>query len=132
MSLLQEGDRRVPSDDATENPAAQTRPRLCARIAGFLYLIVIVGGTFAEIFVRGRLVVDGDVLATAHNIQAHELLYRSGFLVELSYCICNVPLILILYYLFKVVNKNVASMMLFFAFLANALESVSLLADFTR
>ncbi len=32
-------------------------PRFYARIAGGLYLIVIVGGIFAEIFVRGRLVV---------------------------------------------------------------------------
>ena len=114
-----------------EDRAAQARPRLYGRIAGFLYLMVIVGGTFAEIFVRGRLVVHGDALATAHNIHAHESLYRLGFVVELSYCVCNVPLILILYYLFKVVNKNVALMMLILAFLANTLESVSLLADFT-
>ncbi len=32
----------------------ETSPRLKARIAGLLYLIVIVGGIFAEIFVRGR------------------------------------------------------------------------------
>jgi hypothetical protein len=38
---------------------AEASPRFYARIAGFLYLIVIVGGLFAEIFVRGRLVVWG-------------------------------------------------------------------------
>ena len=69
----------------------QAWPRLYARIAGALYLIVIVGGIFAEIFVRGRLVVHGDAAATAHNIQAHELLYRLGFVVEVFYCVCNVP-----------------------------------------
>jgi uncharacterized protein DUF4386 len=42
----------------------------------------------------------------------------------------NVPLILILYNLFKVVNKNVALMMVFFAFVVDAIESVSLLAHF--
>jgi hypothetical protein len=108
----------------------QAWPRLYARIAGALYLIVIVGGIFAEIFVRGRLVVHGDAAATAHNIQAHELLYRLGFVVEVFYCVCNVPLILILYNLFKVVNKNVALMMVFFAFVVDAIESVSLLAHF--
>ena len=105
-------------------------PQLYARIAGALYLIVIVGGTFAELFVRARLVVHGDATATAHNIHVHELLYRLGFVVELFYCMCNVPLILILYNLFKVVNKNVALMMALFAFVAAAIESVSLLAHF--
>ena len=109
---------------------AQAQPRLYARAAGALYLIVIVGGTFAEMYVRGRLVVHGDAAATAHNIQAHELLYRLGFVVELFYCVCNVPLILSLYKLFKVVNKNVALMMVFFGFVTNAIESVSLLAHF--
>jgi hypothetical protein len=103
-------------------------PRLYARIAGGLYLIVIVGGIFAEIFVRGRLVIHGNAAATAHNIQAHELLYRLGFVVEVLYCVCNIPLMLILYNLFKVVNKNVALMMVFFGLVANAIESVSLLA----
>ena len=106
------------------------RPQLYARIAGSLYLIVIVGGIFAEIFVRGRLVVQGDAAATAHNIQAHELLYRLGFVAEVFYCVCNVPLILILYNLFKVVNKNLALMMVFFAFVTDAIEGVSLLAHF--
>ena len=108
----------------------QARPRLYARIAGGLYLIVIVGGIFSELFVRGHLVVHGDAAATAHNIQAHELLYRLGFVVELFYCACNVPLILILYNLFKVVNKNLALMMVFFAFVTDAIEGVSLLAHF--
>jgi hypothetical protein len=66
----------------------EASPRLYARIAGGLYLIVIVGGIFAEIFVRGRLVVHGDAAATAHNILAHELLYRLGFAVEVFYCAC--------------------------------------------
>jgi hypothetical protein len=106
----------------------QDWPKLYARIAGALYLIVIVGGTFAELFVRARLVVPGNAVATAHNILVHDLLYRLGFVVELFYCVCNVPLLLILYNLFKVVNKNVAMTMLGFAFLADAIESMSLLA----
>jgi hypothetical protein len=93
-------------------------------------LIVIVGGIFAEILVRGRLVVHGDAAATAHNILAHELLYRLGFAVEVFYCACNVPLALIFYNLFKVVNKNVSLLMVFFDLVVTAIESVSLLAHF--
>jgi hypothetical protein len=109
----------------------EVSPRVQARIAGFLYLIVIVGGIFAEIFVRSRLVVHGDAAATAHNIVTHELLYRMGFAVELFYCaFCNVPILLIFYNLFKVVNRNLALLMVFFDLVTTAIESISLLAHF--
>jgi Domain of unknown function (DUF4386) len=109
---------------------AEASPRLKARIAGFLYLIVIVGGIFAEIFVRGRLIVHGNAAATAHNILAHELLYRLGFAAEIFYCSCNVPLTLIFYDLFKVVNRSVTLLLVFFSLVGTAIESVSLLGHF--
>jgi hypothetical protein len=61
------------STPGTMKRITEASPRLKARIAGGLYLIIIVGGIFAEIFVRGRLVVHGDAEATAHNIVTHEL-----------------------------------------------------------
>ena len=109
----------------------EASPLLYARIAGFLYLIVIVGGSFAEIFLRGRLIVHGDAMSRAHNILAHELLFRSGFAVELFYCAaCNLPITVIFYNLFKVVNRNVALLMVFLDLVVTAIESVSLLAHF--
>jgi hypothetical protein len=108
----------------------ESSPRFWARIAGALYLIVIVGGAFAELFVRGRLVISGDAAATAHNIFAHGLLYRAGFAAEIFICACNVPLTLIEYYLFKIVNRNVALLMATFAMIANTIEAVSLLAHY--
>src|SRR5208282_3576998 len=109
---------------------AEASPRVQARIAGFLYLIVIVGGIFAETFVRGRLVVHGDAAATAHNIMTHELLYRLGFAAEVFYLACNVPLTIIFYGLFKVVNKNVALLEAIFGLVSTAIEGVSLLAHY--
>lgn len=105
-------------------------PRLYARIAGGLYLIVILGGLFAEIFVRGRLVVPGDAAATAHNILTHQLLYRLGFAIEAFYLVCNVPLTIIFYALFKVVNRNVALLEAIFGLVSTAIEGVSLLAHY--
>ena len=46
--------------------------RLRARIAGAFYLTTIITGVFAEVFVRGALVVRDDAAATATNILAHE------------------------------------------------------------
>ena len=48
-----------------------------ARSAGVLYLINIVGGAFAISIVPALLFGSGPA-AMAHNIQTHELLYRSG------------------------------------------------------
>jgi hypothetical protein len=116
----------------TEMPKhmTETSPRLYARTAGFLYLIVIVGGIFAELIVRGRLVAHGDAAATARNILAHQMLYRWGFAVELFYCVCNVPVTVIFYNLFKVVNRNVTLMMVVLDLVVNTIESVSLLGHY--
>jgi hypothetical protein len=75
-------------------------------------------------------VVHGDTTATAHNIVTHELLYRLGFAVEVFYCACNVPLTLIFYDLFKVVNRSLALLVVFFSLVGTAVESVSLLCHF--
>jgi Domain of unknown function (DUF4386) len=109
----------------------ETSPSFRARIAGLLYLAVIAGGVFAEFYVRGRLIVHGDAAATAHNIVAHALLYRLGFATELFYCACcNVPITLIFYSLFKIVNRNAALLVVFFSLVGTTLESLSLLGHF--
>ena len=101
-----------------------------ARIGGLIYLVIIVGGIFAEMIVRGELVVHGNAAATAHNIMTHELLYRWGFAAEVFYCACNIPLIIIFYNLFGVVNKNLTLLVVFFSIVGTAIENVSLLAHF--
>ncbi|MBA7713112.1 hypothetical protein ES703_122110 [subsurface metagenome] len=62
---------------------ADLSPRKAARVAGVLYLIVIVAGVSAEFFVRQRLIVPGDATATANNIMASQWLWRLGFLSDL-------------------------------------------------
>ena len=52
--------------------------RVLARIAGALYLTNILLGVFALGIVPSALTVAGDAAATAHHIQANELLYRSS------------------------------------------------------
>ncbi|HEY1606412.1 MAG TPA: DUF4386 domain-containing protein [Allosphingosinicella sp.] len=56
-----------------ETPAAIAKaesPKLEARIAGALWLVAILAGLFAELFVRSRLIVRGDAAATAAHIAA--------------------------------------------------------------
>ena len=87
---------------------AEASPQRLARIAGGLYLIIIVGGFFAIGYVPAALVVSGDAAATAHNIQAHEMLYRLGLVVHMIILPINIPLTLIFYDLFKVVNRRLS------------------------
>jgi hypothetical protein len=50
-----------------------------ARIAGLCYLMVIAGGLFAEIVVRGSLLVAGDAAATARAITANQACGGGGW-----------------------------------------------------
>ena len=109
---------------------AGTAPRQLARIAGALYLINIVLGAFAISIVPAIVVVAGDAAATAHNIQTHELLYRLGLVAHLVVTVTNVPLALIFYELFKVVNRRLALLDAFFILVATAIEAAGLLNQF--
>src|ERR687884_2033777 len=109
---------------------ADTSPRQLARIAGALYLINILGGAFAIGFVPATLVVSGDAAATAHNIRTHELLYRLGLAAHVVVTVTNVPLALIFYDLFKVVNRRLALLDAFFILVATAIEASGLLHQF--
>jgi hypothetical protein len=104
--------------------------RQLARIAGGLYLINIVGGAFAVGYVTAVIVVPGDAVATAHNIVAHELLYRLGLVAHLINLTCNIPLALIFYDLFKVVNRRLALLVVFFTLVGTAVECANLLSQF--
>jgi hypothetical protein len=109
---------------------ADMSPRQLARIADALYLINILGGAFAIGFVPAMLVVSGDAAATARNIQAHELLYRLGLAAHLVVTVTNVPLAVIFYELFKVVNRRLALLDACFILVATAIEAASLLNQF--
>ena len=98
-----------------------------ARIAGLLYLIVIATGLFSEVFVRQALRVAGDALATAHNIQSQEMLFRLGFVADLVNFVVGLPSVLIIYVLFKRVNKFLLQLALIFVIIQTAIIAVNLL-----
>lgn len=102
-------------------------PQAYARAAGFLYVIVIVGGVFAEIFVRQRLIVTGDPAATADNILSHARLFRFGFVAELVPLLCNVLLAVIFYELLKIVSRRAALLVVFFTLVGTAIEGATLI-----
>jgi hypothetical protein len=104
-------------------------PRQLARIAGILYLINILGGAFAIGLVHATLFAS-DPATTAANIQAHQQLYRAGLAAHVVVTVTNVPLALIFYELFKVVNRRVALLAAFFILVATTIEAAGLLNEF--
>ncbi|GAA4622747.1 DUF4386 domain-containing protein [Actinoallomurus vinaceus] len=108
---------------------AGASPRGLARIAGGLYLINIVAGAFAIGIVRAMLFVP-DPEATVHNLQTHEFLYRSSLVAHILVTVTNVPLAMIFYELFKVVNRRLALLDAFFTLVATAIEAAGILNQF--
>jgi hypothetical protein len=79
-----------------------------ARVAGFLYLIIIITSILSMILVESKLVVPGDAAATVNNIMANELLFRIGAAYDLIMFASVVILSVALYVILKTVNKNLA------------------------
>ena len=99
----------------------EASPTRKARIAGVLYLIVIVTAGFAEAFARGKLVVPGDAAATANNILTHEMLYRAGGAADLVNFVCDVALALLFYQLLRPVSRSFALPMAAFRMMGDGL-----------
>lgn len=102
-------------------------PRSVARIAGVLYLAIVAGGVFAEMFVREPLMVSGDAAATARSILANESLFRAGFAAHLFYLGCAVPVAVLLYALFRASGRKLALLALGFDLASIAMEGANLL-----
>lgn len=89
-------------------------PNRYARIAGALYLVIIVAGIAGPMLTREALVVPHDAVATARNIAASPELWRVGISLDLVAQLCDVPVMLILFLLLSPVNRTLALMALFY------------------
>lgn len=104
----------------TDAFAIDRSPQRYARIGGALYLAIIVAGLFGELGVRDALIVSGDAAATANRIASSEMLWRVGIAGDLFMHICDVPLLVILYFLLRPVSASLALLALLFDFVQTA------------
>jgi len=103
----------------------EASPRLKVRIAGALYLLTILTGIFAQGFVSGTLVVDGDAAATATNILTHKSLFELGFTVYLIEMACQVAITALFYDLLKPAGRSISLMAAFFGLAGCIIKTLS-------
>lgn len=104
--------------------------RKTAIFAGIFGLIIIVCGVFFEVFVRSRLIVHGDAMATANNIMYSEWLFRIGFASEIIVFLSDVVVAVLLYILLKPVSKKLALLAASFRLVMTAILGINLLNQF--
>lgn len=86
----------------------EASPRFKARITGVLYLLTMITGVFAQVFVAGRLIVDGNAAATATNILAHRNLFGLGFTICLIEMACQTAFTALLYELLQPAGRSLS------------------------
>src|SRR5437016_10184748 len=103
----------------------ETSPRFEVRITGAFYLLTILMGIFAQGFVSGSLVVDGDAAATATNILMHKMLFQLGFAVYLIEMACQIAMTALFYDLLKPAGRSVSLLAAFLGFAGCVIKTLS-------
>src|SRR3982751_3304420 len=81
------------------------------RLAGALYVAMGLPGAFTLVYIPSHFVVRGDAAATAQRIAVSPLFYRIGVLSEVLSGAFAVWLVMVLYGLFKDVDRMQARLM---------------------
>ncbi len=105
-------------------------PKLEARVAGLLYLLVIILGGYAELAGRQGLVVAGDPGATARAIMSHQQAFRIGFGAEMMTNVLAIPATLIIYRLLAPSGPFLALMAVAFDLTQNTINAVNAWTQF--
>lgn len=82
-----------------------------ARVAGLLYLLIVITGILSMLYIPGRIIVRGDASATAANIVAHETMFRWHIVAAVLSTVFFLFLALALYRLLADVDRGLARVM---------------------
>lgn len=112
------------------NRITGTSQRKAAKVAGFMFLFSLIGPLLNWTLVLSKFIVAENVIATANNIMANELLFRIGITIELIMSVGLIVLALALYIVLKPVNKNLALLALFLKLAEAIIAAVIMLVSF--
>ncbi len=103
-----------------------TNENTIGRLAGALYLVVVVTGLFCLVYVPSLITVSGDPHATVNNIVAHGPLFRAGIAAFLIKQVVFLLLPLALFKLLRPVHQSMAIIMVALAAVSVPIALVSL------
>lgn len=110
---------------------AETSPLVLARVAGLLYLVIVVCGGFSMMYVPSRIVVSGDATATASNIAASESLFRIAIASDTVIFLSEIALVAVLYVLLKPVSETLSLVAALSRLSMTLVQGINLLLNLT-
>lgn len=102
-----------------------------ARLAGLLYLILVISGITNLMYIPSKLIVWENAAETLENIMNSELLFRLGIVSGIITFLTFLLLPLVLYRLLSEVNKTYATLMVIFAVISVPISFVNILNKFS-
>ncbi len=102
-----------------------------ARIAGLLYLLLVISGFAYLVYIPSELIDFKNAAKTIENIRNSELLFRLGIVTAICSSLIFMLLPLALYDLLKSVNKVSAKFMVLFALISIPISFVNILNKFS-
>ena len=107
-----------------------TSQHKAAKVAGSMFLLALIVPLLNWAFVLAGFITAGDAAATARNIMANELLFRTGLAVELFMAVGLVVLAVALYAILNPVSKYLALVALLLKLMEAATVGAIVLASF--
>src|SRR5438128_11761658 len=98
-----------------------------ARIAGFIYLSMVLVAPFCLLYIPSKLIVRGNATATADIILVHETLFRLSIFGDLIAQVIFICLAVALYRLLQSVNKTWALLLVGFVLVSAAVSFLNVL-----
>jgi Domain of unknown function (DUF4386) len=104
--------------------------RTAAKVAGVVYLVAMATSMFAELALRGPLMVRGNAVQTVLNIAEAERLFRISSVIHLLTFATDAVLAVALYAILKPVNRHLALLAAFWRLADCAILAGNVVTDF--
>jgi len=112
------------------NYIRETSLNKASKVAGFMFLFAFIVPTINWVFVLSRFNVAENVIETANNIIANELLFRLGITIELLMAVGLIVLGVALYRILKPIDNNLALLALLLKLIEATLSAAIVLITF--